>query len=153
MVNKLKVLHFMTRGDIGGQEKALYELFKAFRDDDNIEVGVALGRDKGILIKKINELGIPIVRLNIKGGFDFKIKKKVLRKLKMYNIHHFHDPSPIFIIYSLLSGLRIKRIFTRRGGNITYKARGLKIRIKYIINKLLIKNTFHGFSGNTINAV
>jgi len=148
-IKKIKILHFFSRGEIGGQEKALYQLFKAFSDDKEFEFGVAIGRQKGFYSKKIIDLKIPIVELNVTSGFSLKINKEILYKLRDYPIHHFHDPSPNLILLSLLSSSDIIRVFTRRGGFYNYRKKGLKIWLKYFINKILIRNFFHGYSGNT----
>jgi len=148
-VEKIKILHFFGRGKIGGQEKALYQLLKASVNDKDIELGVAIWKQEGLYSKKIKALNIPIVDLHLKSGFSFKIDKKLSYKLKKYHIHHFHDPSPNIIFLSLISGSKIKRVFTRRGGLHDYHNKGLKIILKYFINKILIRNFIHGYSGNT----
>ena len=149
---KIRILHFLGRGNIGRQEKATYELLKSFINDSDIEFGVAIGQHNTFYEKKIRDLKVPIVELNLNSGFSFKFNKTLLNELKEYNIHHFHDPTPNVILLSLLSGSKIRRAFTRRGGFHDYKKNGIKVRLKYFINKLLIRNLFHGYSGNTIHA-
>ena len=44
---KIRVLHFMGSGRIGGQERAEYQLFRALKGDDRMMLAVAIGRDEG----------------------------------------------------------------------------------------------------------
>jgi len=151
---KIRVLHFGGGGGIGGQEKAMYQLFKSFINDKEFDFGAAMGKSDTLFYsQKLKELHIPVIELGFKGGTSFKINKKILVELKKFNIHHFHDPTPNLILLSLLSGSGIKRAFTRRGGFHNYRNKGLKIRLKYFINRILVKNFFHGYSGNTKLAV
>jgi glycosyltransferase involved in cell wall biosynthesis len=149
---KLKVLHFMSQGSIGGQERAQYQLFKAFATDKEVEIGVALGRETGLYIEKVKQLGIPIINLGIRSGFTLHFKKVIIKRFAEYDIHHLHDPSPNYIIYSLLAGRKIKRVFTRRGGIFSYAKLNLKKNLKFLLKKNLLRR-FDGFSGNSLNAV
>lgn len=148
---KKRVLHFYGEGSIGGKEKAQIELLRSFLNDQDYEFGVAILRDRGPLIEDIRKLGIPTLVLNLKNGFDFNFKKELLTEFRKYDIHHLHDPSPNTIIYSLLGGNEIKRVFTRRGGISECKT--LKQIVKFHFKKILIKSFFDGFSGNSTNAV
>jgi glycosyltransferase involved in cell wall biosynthesis len=146
---KKRVLHFITKGEIGGQEKAIYYLLKGFEGNKDFEVGVAFARKIGTFAKEIEQLNVPLIELNLKSGLDFKFNRKLLGELKQFQIHHLHDPSPNIALLSILCGSQIKRAFTRRGGFHNYSRKGIKTWLKYKINKFLIKNYFNGFSGNT----
>jgi glycosyltransferase involved in cell wall biosynthesis len=148
---KIKVLHFMSSGKIGGQGRALYQLFKALKDDKDIELSAAAGRDEGLYAVKLNELGIPIIRLGIKSGFSLNFKKTIIEQFKTFDIHHLHDASPNQMIYSLLAGSRVKRCFTRRGGLFHYPKWNIKKNLKFRIKRILLKK-FDGYSANSMNA-
>jgi len=113
---KVRVLHFMGSGRIGGQERALYQLFKAFSGNPEIELTVAFGNTRGMYAEKIRELGINTIPIQIKSGFSLRFSRKFIGIFKQYDIHHMHDPSPNTAIYSLLAGNHVKRVVTRRGG-------------------------------------
>lgn len=152
-VRKKRVLYFLSDGRIGGQERAVYQLLSAFRKSDEVEMGIAIDWDHGYYIDKIKELRIPIILLNLKSGFSLKFDPAVLRQLRAYDIHHLPDPSPNQVLYSLLAGRGIRRVFTRRGGmQLPPSQLGLKRTLKFWLQRALLKRFMDGFSGNTRNA-
>jgi len=151
-MSRLRVLHFMGSGRIGGQERAQYQLFKALLADGGLDLAVALAQDIGLYAEKIKTLDLPILQLNMKSGFDLGFKPALIREMKGYDIHHLHDPSPNQIIYSLLAGSRVKRCLTRRGGLFSYPRTAIKKRLKFTLKKLLYKR-FDAFSANSGNAI
>lgn len=142
----------MGSGRIGGQERAQYQLFKALLADGGLDLAVALSQDVGLYAEKIKTLGLPILQLKIKSGFDLRFKPTLIREMKGYDIHHLHDPSPNQIIYSLLAGSQVKRCLTRRGGLFSYPRTDIKKRLKFTLKKLLYKR-FDAFSANSGNAI
>ena len=149
---KINVLHFLGQGNIGGQERSIYQVLKGFKNDDDFDVGIAIGRNTGIYVERIMKLDIPTIFLQLKNGFSLNFDRTILNQLKDYDVHHLHDPSPNFILYSLLAGSKVKRAFTRRGGIQKYPLLSVKKSLKFHIKKLLINHFFDGYSGNTINA-
>lgn len=152
-MKKIRVLHFLSHGNIGGQERAQYQLLRAFNDDDEFNFAVAIGKSEGIYVDYIRKLNMPIIDLHISSGFSLRFDHDLLRNLRQFHIHHLHDPSPNHMVTSLLAGKKIKRVFTRRSGMINYSRYGLKRKMKYLVSKLILKRFFDGFSGNTQNAV
>jgi glycosyltransferase involved in cell wall biosynthesis len=146
---KIRVLHFLSHGNIGGQERAQYQLLRAFAADDEFTLSVAIGKSEGLYVDLIKGLNIPIIDLHIYSGYDLRFDRNHLHSLRQFHIHHLHDPSPNHMLLSILSGGKIKRIFTRRGGIINYNRYGFKRRVKFLASKFLLKYFFDGFSGNT----
>ena len=90
--------------------------------------------------------------MNLKGGFSLGFDRALLRRMRTYDVHHLPDPSPNYILYSLLAGRGVRRVFTRRGGLVP-DAVGLKKRLKLWILRALARRSMDAFSGNTANAV
>jgi glycosyltransferase involved in cell wall biosynthesis len=149
---KIRVLHFLSHGAIGGQERAQYQLLRAFVNDEEFELAAAIGRSEGYYVDLVKGLNIEVIDLHLSSGYDIVFARKHLDALKQFDIHHLHDPSPNHILISVLSGGNTKRVLTRRGGLIDYRRYGLKRRVKYLVSKLLIKRCFDGYSGNTQTA-
>ena len=148
----IRVLQFFGDGSIGGKERAIFNLIKSFIDDDTVHIGVAISRGKGLYCEKIKELKVPIIDVNFNSGFSFNVDLKKIKDMKTYDIHHFHDPSPNLILLSLLCGSNVKRVYTRRGGAHDYSKKHFKIKLKYMLNRLLIRHFFDGYSANTKHA-
>ncbi len=73
---KIKVLHFYGSSEIGGgQQRAQFYLLKALSDDEDIITCCAILGEKGYYIDKIKQLGIPIIHINMRNGFDLRFKK------------------------------------------------------------------------------
>lgn len=149
---RIRVLHFMSGGEIGGKERSQYQLFNVFKDDPEYDLGAAFSNDNGFYISKVRQLGIPVIDLKIKSGFNYIYKGKILSEFRKFDIHHLHDPAPNILIYSLLAGKGVKRVFTRRGGMIDFAFLPLRKKMKYLLNRALLKRC-DGYSGNSINAV
>ena len=81
---KYKVLHFISQGTIGGMEKAIYQLLKTFKDDNDFEFGVVMGTDKGLYAGKIKDLRVPVICLESNSGFRINTDRSVLNKLQNY---------------------------------------------------------------------
>jgi len=150
--NKRRVLHFLSHGNIGGQERAQYQLLRAFADDDEITFAVAIGKSEGLYVDLVKGLNIPVIDLHIHSGYDPRFDCERLNALRHFHAHHLHDPSPNQMLLSILAGGKIKRIFTRRGGIIDYNRYGLKRKVKFLASKFLLTTFFDGFSGNSQNA-
>jgi glycosyltransferase involved in cell wall biosynthesis len=150
---KTKVLHYLSHGRIGGQERAMYQLFRAFENDSEFEFGVVFGEKGGFYLSRILELNINSISLQSGSGFSLHVSPKIIKFLKNYKIHHFHDPSPNQILPCLLLRKGTIRLFTRRGGLIDYSRYGLKKKLKHRVAKYLIRHYFHGYSGNTKTAL
>ncbi len=152
MRSKIKVLHFLTHGYIGGQERAIYQLLKGFQNDTEYKFGISITNSKGFFVDRIKELNVPIYNLNLKSGFDFRFRTSLLNELSRYDIYHFHDPAPIEIIYGMLANPSGKRVFTRRGGDVDYSQYGFKAKLKHTLKGYFIRRYFHAYSGNTQHA-
>ena len=150
---KYRILHFLDRGIIGGKEKALCQLLETFSGDNRFKFGAVVSSEEGVFNTKLNKIGCEVINFNSKSGFDLTplFKKDIIKRLSYYDTHHFHDPSPIRILLSLLCGKKV-RVFTRRHGFDNFSNKWSKGRIKHIINRFLIRRYFHGFSGNTNHA-
>lgn len=88
--NKIKVLHFLSHGQIGGQERAIYQLLKAFQNDDEFQIGIAITQNKRHYVSKIKELNISVINLQLNTGFSYQnSNKKVIERAPLF-ISFFH---------------------------------------------------------------
>lgn len=150
---RYSVLHFLNSGGVGGLEKSTYQLLEALSSDNEFEVGVALAQNDGVYAGKMRDLNISVIDLKLRKGYSARLDREVIRSIKDFDIHHFHILKPNVVALSILSGRRRVRVLTRRGGEHDYmKDYGLKIRVKYVLNRFLIKRYFSGYSGNTAHA-
>ncbi len=150
---QIRVLHFMSSGRIGGQERAQFQLFRALNAHPEMEITVAVVRAEGPYLRMVEAAGLPVMRMQIRGGFNLGFRLDLLRSFREFDIHHLHDPSPNIMLYSFLGGGEsVRRCLTRRGGLFHYSPMKIKKRLKFRIKKILVRR-FDGFAGNSPNAV
>ena len=151
-LSPVRVLHFLGSGELGGQERAIFQVARGFVGDPDFAVGVAFGRSSGPFYDRIVDLGIPVIDTRIGSGYSLRFRPSVIERISEFDIHHLHDPSPNTILLSALAGKEIIRVFTRRGGVRSMDEWGTKKKAKYVMKRALLRRYMDGFSGNTANA-
>ena len=81
-MNKIRILHFLGQGVLGGQQQAQFFAIQALSQQNEFKIGVALGQEKRIFIEKLKKLDVDIIQLNIKSGFQLNFKLSVLKRFK-----------------------------------------------------------------------
>ncbi|MGB9695780.1 MAG: glycosyltransferase family 4 protein [Ignavibacteria bacterium] len=145
----MKVLHILWSGDIGGAQRAVYQLVKGQTEATNLDIqpAVIFGKSDGLYYEKIKEIGCEVIDANLqKEGNIFKLFKTI-KLMKPFDIHHFHSAELLFGLASLFCNVR--RVYTHRGGICSYH---LKQLFRYKLFGLLLKCYFSRLSGNTRHA-
>ena len=146
----MKVLHFLWSGEVGGAERAVFQLVARQSRDPNLQVGVLFGRGSGPYHRRIAELGVPVHALDLPGAGSPRTLTGGVPVMRRYDLHHFHALEPLAFAASLLAGRRT-RVFTARAGVPSPPESGRKAA-RYRMGGLLLQRGFHGFSGNTRHA-
>lgn len=98
-MNKIRILQVITKADWAGAQRVVYELCKYIQDNyrNEIEIEVAVG-DNGLLVHKLNELGIKVHILNslkhdINPIIDYKGYKEIKSIISKgkYDVVHCHS--------------------------------------------------------------
>jgi len=142
--NPLTIAHISYSMDIGGAERALFQLMRAQRDFGHKVKLIVISR-KGFYASEIEAEGIEVVALEL-SFIKFVTGISRLRKLfACVEVVHFHSTQPLLMCMSVLQ--RSPRYyFTMRGGVLTLP---LKRRISYGITRFFVRHFFSGVSGNT----
>ncbi len=144
----VNIIHVMWNMDIGGAERAVYQLIREQRRT-GIESDIILLNKKGLYGKLCEEAGADVYFLKMKRAYDRSVTKKFPEILNNYDIVHFHSAEPYPIYLSTLNR-NIKKFYTHRGGVYPYSF--LKsLRYKYCGS--LFRKHFSGISGNTSEGV
>lgn len=141
----MKILHFLWSGDVGGAERAVYLLVREQLKDVSLQPSIALAKLSGFYGNAISELGCPTVVLNVTNGRSFHRLPNIIRQIRPFDLHHFHIGEPLFMIASLFCR-GVKRVYTHRGGLMDYSWRK---KVRYSLVGYLLRQSFHGLSGNT----
>lgn len=139
----------MWQGDIGGAERAVYQLALHQHRDGRRRVGLAYGQARGKWCELARDAGIPVIDFKMTHGSDPIATLRSVQHLRRATIHHFHSLELSLMTASCL--LRApKRIYTHRGGFATYAGRrALRYRAAGPLlrrNFLVTGNTFHATS-------
>jgi glycosyltransferase involved in cell wall biosynthesis len=141
------IVHVLWNMEIGGAERALYQLVREQRAR-GIEADVMLGSRAGLYGEMARETGARVVELGRSGTYDPTGGRRVRALLEGYSIIHFHCAEPALIhMASRVPGLR--RVYTHRAGLFHYAGKQL---LRYRITGRYLRKRFHAFSGNTSQA-
>jgi glycosyltransferase involved in cell wall biosynthesis len=104
MKRKLRILYVLPLGGIGGAEKFVLSLCEN-HDKDLFDITVCILFSGEKVASKIEKLGIEVVRLHMKNGFDFVRAAKLFkiirnRKIDIVNIHGQNPLSKLFCVTS-----------------------------------------------------
>ncbi|NWF49020.1 MAG: glycosyltransferase [Ignavibacteriaceae bacterium] len=144
---KYSIIHFLGSGDVGGKERALYNLFLAFKDQPDYQLAIATFNIDSHYVRRIRELGFQAIDLKTNSFFDLIPKPGLAKILTEYKIYHHHDSTPRLILLSLFCRKKNKLVQTRRGGLEYVDRQSFKKKLKIWIRSFLYNKYFLGFSG------
>jgi glycosyltransferase involved in cell wall biosynthesis len=145
---RLDIVHIMWKGEIGGAERAVYQLVTQQMKDPTLAPALLFAQSGGLYWDKAQTLGCPIICLHLPNGHALTHIPAIHTAIRPYKIHHFHS-SELLIMLSSLMCRDARRIYTHRGGIIRYSA---KKRIVQKMSGFFLRHCFHAFSGNTEHA-
>ena len=118
------VLHVQWKGHVGGAERAVFQLARHQHREGRRRVALGFGQASGPYADLAREAGIPVVDFALSSGRDLRALPRARRLFAQFDIHHFHVADPVLLLASLASG-SATRIYTHRGGTMTYAGRRL----------------------------
>lgn len=115
---KVKILHIMWDGTVGGSQIFVYSLLKELLKYEELQIEVCFAKQEGIVAEKIKRLGIPTYCLNMKNGFAlFKaISLMKLIRQERYDLVHSHSPQPL--VRLMMALVKRKGSFLTEHGSI-----------------------------------
>lgn len=141
----MKVLHTMWQGTIGGAERAVYQLIRSQIDYSDFRPTVAYAQGQGYYADRCRQIGCTVIDLSIARARHLWTAARIKKEFSKFDIHHFHAFEPPMVLGSLFCK-GATRIYTHRGGFHKYPLH------KRIVNSLILRRSFHGFTGNTKHA-
>ena len=145
----MKVLHCLWSAEVGGAERALWQLVAAQRADGDVEPGVLLGRGGGPYVERMREGGVLVAELGVTSALDPRLLGRARRVMDGWDVHHFHAMEPGLIAASL-ARRGSARAFTNRGGTAPEDWSGRQ-RIRHLIGGRMLRR-FDALSANTRHA-
>ncbi|MEP7217881.1 MAG: glycosyltransferase [Bacteroidota bacterium] len=139
-----KILHILWQMDIGGAERAVYQLVREQRRR-GIDADVLLGSHAGFYGEKTRALGANVYELGQKHTLDFSVSRAAREIMRSYDIAHFHS-AELGLIYMASRTRNLRRFYTHRGGVFRYPR---KQALRYRLAGFLFRRYFAGISGNT----
>jgi glycosyltransferase involved in cell wall biosynthesis len=144
----IRVLHCLWSGEIGGAERAVYQLVREQLSDPGVEPAFLFGQGRGRYWEAARELGCPVIALDLPNGRAFWATGRVATSMRGFDVHHFHSPEPLLMMGSLRCR-GVTRVFTRRGGTTELDAGK---RLRYLLIREMLKRGFQGYTANTAHA-
>ncbi|MBS1912129.1 MAG: glycosyltransferase [Bacteroidetes bacterium] len=143
----MRLVHVLWNMEIGGAERALFQLVREQRAH-GIDADVMVGSRAGYYGEKTREVGARVTELGQSGTFDLSVAGRVRELLREYDVVHFHSAElGLMKIASRAPGIR--RCYTHRAGMFRY---GWKQLLRYKIAGRYLRDSFQALSGNTSQA-
>jgi glycosyltransferase involved in cell wall biosynthesis len=139
-----RILHVLWHMDIGGAERALYQLVREQRRH-GIAADIMLGLHAGYYGEKAREAGAMVIELGQKNSLDMSVAPRVAGILGGYDIVHFHG-AELGMMRMAARARNVRRYYTHRGGIFDYPARQ---RLRYLAAGFYLRRRFAALSGNT----
>ena len=144
----IKVLHILWSGELAGAERAVYQLVRAQRAHDSADPAVMFAQARGPYVELARSLGCDIRDLELTNNRDVRRLPEIASRMDGFDVHHFHSAEPLLMAASSrVPGAA--RVYTHRGGMYAYPAAK---RLRFELCGLLLRRSFHAFSGNTAHA-
>ena len=144
----IRILHCLWSGEIGGAERAVYQLVREQLKDPWLQPAPLFAQGRGLYWERAQALGCSVFALGIPHGHAVRALNTATDLMRRFDIHHFHSAEPLL----MLASARCRgacRVYTHRGAMIYDTPRK---RLQYEAAGLIIRQSFHGFSGNTSHA-
>jgi len=116
------VLHVLWNGNVGGAQRAVFQLARHQHQEGRRQVTVGFGRATGHYADLMRKAGIPIVDFQMSSGRDLRSLARARKHFRRFDIHHFHVSEPVLMLASVASA-GATRIYTHRGGSTAYGGR------------------------------
>jgi L-malate glycosyltransferase len=140
------ILHVLWNMGIGGAERAVYQLVREQRRQDDA-ADVLVASSEGFYGERSREAGATVIELRQRSGLDSAAARSAGSIFERYEIVHFHGAEPLLI--RAAARCRRPRVFyTHRSGSFRYPP---KQRVRYAIAAHYLRR-FDGISGNTVQA-
>lgn len=148
MHSPLRVMHFLWQGEVGGAERAVYQLLREQIRDPALAPAIVFAQHHGPYWEAAHDLGCPVVALDLPHGHALADVRATAAKIRAADVHHFHAPEPVLMLASLLCR-GVRRVYTHRGGMTDY---GAKKRVQHRVAGFFLRHFFHAYSANTAHA-
>lgn len=141
------MLHVMWRGDVGGAERAVYQLALHQHRSKQRRVALGYGQAEGHWCDLARDTGIPVIDFGMANGADVAAGLRSVKVMRTARVHHFHSLEVLLMLVSAaVPGS--SRIYTHRGGWMAHT--GLQ-RVRYLSAGPLLRRRFT-ITGNTAHA-
>jgi glycosyltransferase involved in cell wall biosynthesis len=141
----IRVLHVLWSGELGGAERAVYQLISAQHAGGAVEPSVLFAQARGPHVELSQELGCEVIGLGLRGNHSVARVPAIARRIGGFDVHHFHSAEPLLMAASSRSRVTA-RAYTHRGGMYRY---AVWKRARLELCGALLRHSFHAYSGNT----
>jgi glycosyltransferase involved in cell wall biosynthesis len=145
----LKILHIIDSLGIGGKERRLLELLKAFQDIPGLENHLVSLSDK-MQFDSVKGLGVPITVLPRRSRRDLSIFPKLYRFCRQYRPEAIHSWESMCSIYAapVAKSLNIKFINAMITTGRVHKRskKWIRAKLTFPFSDLIVSNSFAGLS-------
>jgi L-malate glycosyltransferase len=141
------VVHVLWSMDIGGAQRALYQLIREQRRRGR-RADLVVVNTAGFYGEQTRKDGADVYELGARSALDFRAGRRLARLVSVYDIVHFHAVEPV-LIHAAARLTKQRLFYTHRAGLFSYP---LKQRLRYKLASRDLRRSFDAVAGNTAQA-
>jgi glycosyltransferase involved in cell wall biosynthesis len=138
-----RILHILWSLQIGGKERAVYQLAREQRRRGD-EADIAVGGHNGLYARLARDAGADVHELGQRQAADITVWPKAKKIFRDYDVLHFHSAEPV--LAAVAARMPARKYYTHRAGASPRSARR---SARYMVFGRYVRGHFDGVSGNT----
>ena len=143
-----RVLHVLWTMEIGGAERAVYQLVREQRDR-GVAADVLVGRRAGPYGERVRTAGATVHELGQRHALDVLRGRAAIDIFAQYDIVHVHVPEPLLVAIAGRRSRTWRAVYTHRGGVRSHSAAK---RMRHALVGHYLRSRFDALSGNTLQS-
>ena len=142
------VAHVLWRAEIGGIERFVRDL-AALQTREGLSVTVAFGQARGQFVEKLRELGVRVLDLHLKSGWDLTPSRirAGAAELRSADVLHLHGFNPAFGLLAHRTGRPV--VFTEHGNFALGREIDLREKVKRRLHAAFLRRVVTRLAANS----
>lgn len=141
-----RILHVLWSLEIGGAERAVYQLAREQRRQGVI-ADIAVASHGGLYGGRAREAGVEVHEIGQRHATDVAALARARSLFKGYHILHFHSAEPALL--AMAARMKSRTYYTHRSGFFEYPWRQA---VRYRLTGTVLRRSLSGLSANTQHA-
>jgi glycosyltransferase involved in cell wall biosynthesis len=143
-----RVLHVLWALDIGGAERAVFQLVREQRRQ-GVGADVLVGSHAGPYGERVRAVGATVHELGQRHALDVLRARPAAALFAAYDVVHVHVPEPLLVALAARRSRTWRAVYTHRGG---IRDHAFAKRVRHAVVGRALRNRFDALSANTLQS-